>query len=296
MTASPATLARTLISLGLASLLGACAAAGSAPWTYAPSSAASATLAPTAAPSPSPTAAPTGIPLPTPVPLGFTPGTKDVPRVVAIDTTDLLNYTPGVVNIAEGETITFRLTNSGLAAHEFMVGPLAAVLADEAADEIPDIQPGKTESLTVTFEGPGPFAFACHVPGHFEHGMVGYLPVTGPDVARLGTKDAPRLIWLDMDDQLRFMPDQIAIAKGETITFLLTNSGKAVHEFQVGPADKVAADEVDGTIVVEQDALDEGSVHALTYTFDGSGPYAYACHEPAHYQAGMKGTITLATP
>ena len=32
---------------------------------------------------------------------------------------------------------------------------------------------------------------------------------------------------------------------------------------------------------------------SVTYTFDGSGPYAFACHEPGHYEAGMKGTITI---
>ena len=32
---------------------------------------------------------------------------------------------------------------------------------------------------------------------------------------------------------------------------------------------------------------------SLTYTFDGSGPYAYACHADGHYEAGMRGTITI---
>ena len=96
-----------------------------------------------------------------------------------------------------------------------------------------------------------------------------------------------------MDDSFRFMPDSVQVTTGETIRFVLTNSGKAVHEFQVGPADKVAADEVDGVVVVEADALDAGSTHVVDYTFDGSGPYAYACHEPGHYEAGMKGTIDL---
>ena len=55
----------------------------------------------------------------------------------------------------------------------------------------------------------------------------------------------------------------------------------------------MAADEHDGVVVVEQDNLDAGSTHAVDYTFDGVGPYAFACHEPGHYEAGMKGTIEL---
>ncbi len=38
---------------------------------------------------------------------------------------------------------------------------------------------------------------------------------------------------------------------GETVTFLVSNLGAAVHEFAIGPADKVDADQVDGTIVKE---------------------------------------------
>jgi len=32
---------------------------------------------------------------------------------------------------------------------------------------------------------------------------------------------------------------------------------------------------------------------SLTYTFDGPGPYAFACHAPGHYEAGMLGTIAV---
>jgi uncharacterized cupredoxin-like copper-binding protein len=216
--------------------------------------------------------------------------------LIAIDTDDQLAFAPAVMPIAEGETITFQLTNSGRADHEFMVGPLDEVVADTAADEIEAVAPGKTETITVTFTGPGPFAFACHVPGHFEAGMIGYLPVTGPDVPTLGTKAAPRLIAINMDDTLKFMPDQLVVAKGETITFLLTNTGKVVHEFAVGQADKVEADVIDGVLVIEQDEIVAGSVKALTYTFDGPGPYGFACHEPGHFEAGMKGTVILTTP
>jgi len=302
MIASPAGVARLVLALVVAALLASCASAGSAPWTYAPSSAVPSNAAPSspsAVPqaSASPTAQPTMAPMPSATPLGFTPGTKASPRMVAINTDDLLNFVPSVVPIAEGETVTFEVSNSGKATHEFKVGPMDAVMGDQAsAPEIPEIAPGATESITYTFEGPGPFAFACHAPGHFEHNMVGYLPVNGPDVPLLGTKDAPRLIWISMDDHLSFTPTQVDIATGETITFLLTNTGVITHEFQVGPADKVAADEVDGTIVVEKDELDAGSVHTVTYTFDGAGPYAYACHEPGHYQAGMAGSITLTSP
>lgn len=277
-------------------LIAACGSAAQTPgWTFTPAGtsgvpASTASIVPTTAA----TAAPTIAVTPAATELAFTPGTKDAPRVVQLTADDQFNFTPGLVQAAVGETVTFRIHNVGTAVHEFMVGPLADAFADkEGTAEVADIGPDQVGEITFTFEGKGPFAFACHAPGHFEHGMAGYIQLVGPGAPTVGTKDNPRVVWMNMDDSLRFMPDSVSVARGETIRFVLTNSGKAVHEFQVGAADKVAADEVDGVIVVEKDELDAGSTHAVDYTFDGAGPYAYACHEPGHYEAGMKGVIVL---
>ena len=44
----------------------------------------------------------------------------------------------------------------------------------------PTSVPDQTGDITFTFDGTGPFAFACHAPGHFEHGMAGYVQLVGP--------------------------------------------------------------------------------------------------------------------
>ena len=275
-------------------VLGACSANTATPsFTFTPAGTqAAATPGATAAPATQTPA--TFVPTAAPTALTFTPGTKAAPRVVELSANDLLEFTPGLVQAAVGETVTFKIHNTGKAVHEFMVGPLADAFADkEGTPEVADIGPDQTGEITFTFDGTGPFAFACHAPGHFEHGMAGYIQLVGPGAPLVGTKDNPRVVWMNMDDSLKFMPDSVPVAKGETIRFVLTNSGTVVHEFQVGPADKVAADQVDGVIVVEQDELAEGSTHAVDYTFDGAGPYGYACHEPGHFEAGMKGSIVL---
>jgi uncharacterized cupredoxin-like copper-binding protein len=245
---------------------------------------------------PAPTLAPTPSLAPSPT-LGFTPGTTDNPRAVNITADDELTFFPNVIKVVEGETVTFSVTATGTAVHEFMLGPQADAFADkEGTPEIADIGPGETKSLTFTFDGPGPFAFACHAPGHFEAGMQGYIVVIGPDVPTVGTAANPRLVEVDMTDDLMFMPNQIAVTKGETVTFLLTNLGTATHEFAVGPADMVNADEVDGVLVLEADEIDAHRLKTVTYTFDGPGPYAYACHEPGHFEAGMRGDILFVGP
>jgi uncharacterized cupredoxin-like copper-binding protein len=241
---------------------------------------------------PTATAVPSVTPTLGPVAIDFSPGTVAAPRVVEMTADDNLNFIPGSIPVATGETITFKIANIGKAEHEFMIGPMAAAFADEEGTaEVAGIKAGKTGTLTVTFDKTGQYAFACHMPGHYEHGMIGFVVLVGRDAPAMGTVAAPRPITVDMTDGLMFTPKDIQVRKGETIRFVLTNSGKTTHEFMVGPADKVAADEGDGKITLEADELEQGSTNQLVYTFDGAGPYAFACHEPGHFEAGMAGTI-----
>jgi uncharacterized cupredoxin-like copper-binding protein len=254
----------------------------------------------TGSPSPStgPGASPTPRPPAPPDPgqPGFVAGTLAKPRIVNVEVNDLLLFYPTVVAVQQGETITFQITNTGQAEHEFKVGPMKDVFDDlPGTPEVAGITPGSTKSLTYTFSGTGPYAYACHAPGHFENGMIGFVNVI-PTTPWLGTPAHPRMIVIRMDDHLEFVPSEVSVTPGETILFVLPNVGTALtHEFQVGPADRVALDQADGQIVVEVDKVEPNHVDYITYTFGTVGPYAFACHEPGHYAAGMKGIIDLAS-
>lgn len=109
---------------------------------------------------------------------GFVAGTAASPRVVRLVATGQLRFVPDVVTVRQGETITFEITTVGMSVHEFMVGPAVDVAADSpGTPEIADIGMMQTRSLTYTFVGTGPFAFACHAPGHYEDGMRGTIVV-----------------------------------------------------------------------------------------------------------------------
>lgn len=109
---------------------------------------------------------------------GFVAGTTSVPRVVHIIASQALRFYPDAVTVKAGETITFEVTAVGMLSHEFMVGPAADVAADRAGTpEVADIAMMQKESLTYTFNGSGPFAFACHAPRHYEAGMRGTIAV-----------------------------------------------------------------------------------------------------------------------
>ncbi|HEX7400398.1 MAG TPA: plastocyanin/azurin family copper-binding protein [Candidatus Limnocylindrales bacterium] len=116
--------------------------------------------------------------LPGPDSPGFVPGTAASPRVVQITATPRLRFVPETVIVKQGETVTFQVTSIGPITHEFMVGPAADVAADKAGTpEIADVGMMETRSLTYTFDGRGPYAFACHAPGHYEAGMSGTIAV-----------------------------------------------------------------------------------------------------------------------
>jgi uncharacterized cupredoxin-like copper-binding protein len=321
-----------LAGVALTFTLAGCSTGTASSWTFPPpasqaaaapsasavstSAAASPVATPTATPSPtpSPAASPSALPAPSesaassaspsvsppppgppdPGEPGFLAGTKAQPRVIKVTVTDLLLFDPTVVSVQQGETITFRVTNTGKAEHEFKVGPMKDVFDDvPGTPEVAGITPGTTKTLTYTFTGTGPYAYACHAPGHFENGMFGFVNVVAA-TPWIGTPAHPRMVTIRMDDHLEFVPTEVSVTPGETILFVLPNVGSTMtHEFQVGPADRVALDQADGQIVIEADKIEPHHVDYLTYTFGGAGPYAFACHEPGHYEAGMKGIIDL---
>jgi Uncharacterized copper-binding protein len=197
-----------ITTLAVVALVAACSSTGVVV-SPLPSPAASPIAAATQVTDPSPVASLEPSPAPS-VALGFEPGTKASPRAVKIAVNDELTFFPNVITVAEGETVTFAVTNIGKVAHEFMLGAAADAMADkEGTPEAADILAGKTKTLTFTFDGPGPYAFACHEPGHFEAGMIGYVVVVGPDVPAVGTVAQPRLVEVDMSDQLKFAPAEI---------------------------------------------------------------------------------------
>ncbi|MHB8959596.1 MAG: cupredoxin domain-containing protein [Candidatus Limnocylindrales bacterium] len=122
----------------------------------------------------------TGTSGPGPGEAGFVAGAQASPRIVRVLAGPGYAFTPSTITVARGETVTFAVTSMGGLAHEFMVGPADAVAADQAGTpEVADIGMMQTESVTYTFDGAGPYAFACHAAGHYEAGMKGVITVVG---------------------------------------------------------------------------------------------------------------------
>jgi uncharacterized cupredoxin-like copper-binding protein len=114
------------------------------------------------------------------------------------------------------------------------------------------------------------------------------------------TEGGVRTVEITALDTLRFEPDSITVGVGETVRFVVTNEGRAVHDFFVRTEEEQMAHEQEMAEMGGMDhgsaeglVLDQGETGELTVTFDEAGELSFACHQPGHYAAGMVGTITV---
>ena len=112
-----------------------------------------------------------------------------------------------------------------------------------------------------------------------------------------------RTVRLDAADTMRFSPDAISVRAGETVAFVVANTGEAEHELVIGDAATQQAHEAEMAEAGADGDHDDGPPNAvsvapgetatLVYTFEDSGTLLYGCHVPGHYDAGMWGLITV---
>jgi uncharacterized cupredoxin-like copper-binding protein len=112
----------------------------------------------------------------------------DATRTIAVDAFDMA-FDPETIEVAPGEVVTFEVTNTGGAVHEFFLGDSA--MQQDHAEEMAEmghgmphdepysirVDPGQTKQLTWRFADGGIVEFACHEPGHYQAGMYGRITV-----------------------------------------------------------------------------------------------------------------------
>jgi len=79
-------------------------------------------------------------------------------------------YSPATITVPVGR-IRFVIHNASDIVHGFEVE------GQGMEEEIEEIQPGATDSLTVTLEEPGTYEIYCPVDDHEQRGMIGTLEV-----------------------------------------------------------------------------------------------------------------------
>lgn len=106
-------------------------------------------------------------------------------------------------------------------------------------------------------------------------------------------------------NHLSYDPDQLVVHQGETIRFVVTNASDLPHDFTLGPPEVQAAHRREMAEMMMQDNnsmhhqdpnavfLEPGETGELVWTFTKAGSIEFACNVPGHYEAGMKGEVTV---
>ncbi len=110
-----------------------------------------------------------------------------------------------------------------------------------------------------------------------------------------------RTVHIDMTDTMRFTPARIDAKQGETIRFVVKNSGKLKHELVLGTEKELKEhyEVMKKFPEMEHDdpnmvTVAPGKTGQVIWRFTKAGSIDFACLQPGHYEAGMKGAVAVA--
>ena len=109
-----------------------------------------------------------------------------------------------------------------------------------------------------------------------------------------------RTVRIDMSDAMRFSPASIDAVQGETVRFVVKNSGKLKHELVLGSAKELVEhaevmkkfpemEHADANMVT----VAPGKTGEVIWRFTKAGKVDFACLQPGHFDAGMKGAVAV---
>ena len=141
------------------------------------------------------------------------------------------------------------------------------------------------------------------------------------NIGKPGTKaQASRTVTIMLRDTL-YEPDTVQVKKGETIRFVLKNTGELLHDFSIGTAAMHAQHQKEMAMMAEHGMItatginhqmmkmdhskmgmpemkhddpnsalvEPGKTAELIWTFTEDAALEFACNMPGHYEVGMVG-------
>jgi uncharacterized cupredoxin-like copper-binding protein len=134
-----------------------------------------------------------------------------------------------------------------------------------------------------------------------KHAPAAAYPAEQKDWGIVGEKRAiARTVTIDMTDNMRFTPDKISVREGETVRFVIRNKGRMLHEMVIGTTSELKEHaalmakypnmEHDEPYMVH---VAPGKSGEILWNFNRPGAFEFACLIMGHYEAGMRGAITV---
>jgi len=128
------------------------------------------------------------------------------------------------------------------------------------------------------------------------------LAACGSDNTGDQASKADQMVTVTMTDNA-YTPKNISAKAGESLTFKFVNDGQMTHEAYIGSekdqeghAAEMMGDDGGHSMNMSGDGVvtvKPGKDAVLTKTFDETGTMVIGCHQPGHWESGMKATVTI---
>lgn len=109
-----------------------------------------------------------------------------------------------------------------------------------------------------------------------------------------------RTVEIHGEDGMRYVPDRITVKAGETVRFLVRNTGRLTHELVIGSLSELkehaeSMRKMPGMKHTEPNmiSLKSGQRGSIVWQFGAPGTVHFACTEPGHMEAGMTGVVEV---
>lgn len=106
-------------------------------------------------------------------------------------------------------------------------------------------------------------------------------------------------------DSFEMSPDSWEVPAGEDITITMTNDAAIAHEWVILKPGVTISSEADlpeteeelvANFIYWEEEVEPGDTSTFTFTAPPAGEYQVVCAIPDHFNAGMKGTLTVSAP
>lgn len=150
------------------------------------------------------------------------------------------------------------------------------------------------------------FAATATVNAAGEHDHGGHGDVAGQAAE---ADEADRTVEIEARD-IAFEPQEISVAAGETVHFVIENTGRQPHDFTLGPPAAQESHRKEMEQMMKEHGMDgmaeghgdehghgnavmipPGETREITWTFEEADDFEFGCNVPGHYEAGMKGPV-----
>ncbi len=115
-------------------------------------------------------------------------------------------------------------------------------------------------------------------------------------------KKVTHTIHIDMRDEMEFLPNGLRLKVGDTVKFVVRNSGRIMHELVLGTMEELKehAELMRKHPGMEHDEpymahVRPGKTETIVWQFTRPGAFYYGCLVAGHFEAGMVGVVRVRT-